>query len=175
MHSLAGRLPGMRYRSLLLLPLLGLSCLGMGTKTLPFTIRFYTETSAQDSDSFSAQVTLLNGQLATIDGVAAISEKDVQAIYPVALPDGTAQCALFLDDHGTIALDSLSVAKRGTLLIATIDGQQVADIRIDQRVSDGIVTIPSGITTDEMKQMLKAYPVVGKKKLKRKDVYSAGL
>jgi len=35
------------------------------------------------------------------------------------------------------------VAKKGTLLIASINGRQVADITIDQRVSDGVVTIPA--------------------------------
>jgi hypothetical protein len=164
----------MRHRFFLIL-LLALCCLGMAKKKPAFSIRFYTETSSNDSDTFAAPVTLLNGKPTYVDQIAAISERDIVAIYPFAVADGSGGCTFKLDDHGTISLDTLSVAKRGTQLIAVIDGQQIADILIDQRVSDGIVTIPGGITTDEMKKMLKKYPVIGgKRKMKKKDVYSAG-
>ena len=165
----------MRSRFLLILPL-ALCCLGMGKKMPDFTVRFYTQTSPNDSDTFATPVTLLNGQKTYVDDIAALSEHDVLAIYPFPVADGSGGCAFKLDDHGTIGLDTLSVAKKGTLLIAAINGRQVADIMIDRRVSDGIVTIPGGIDTDEMKQMLKKFPVIGgKKKAKRKDVYSQGL
>jgi len=169
----------MRHRFLLLLLLvLGLCCLGMGKKEPALNIRFYTETAQGDTDSFAVPVTLLNGQKAYIDQVSSISERDIVAVYPFPVADGSGGCALKLDDHGTMSLDSLSVAKKGTILIATINGRQVADILIDQRVSDGVVTIPSGLTTDEMKSVLKKYPVIGGKKAekkKKKDIYSIGL
>jgi len=164
----------MRQRFLLIL-LLGLCCLGMGKKKLPLSVRFYIQTSSQDSDTFAVPVTLLNGQQTYVDQIAVISEHDIIGIYPFAVADGSGGCAFKLDDHGTIGLDTVSMSKRGTLLIATIDGRQVADIMIDRRVSDGIVTIPSGITTDEMKEMLKKFYVIGgKKKPKKKDTFSAG-
>jgi hypothetical protein len=166
----------MRPRVLLIL-LLGLCSLGMGRKTLPFSIRFYTETTQGDSDSFSVPVTLLNGKQTYIDQIAAVSERDIVAIYPYAVADGSGGCAFKLDDHGTMSLDSLSMAKRGTLLIATINGRQVADLLIDQRVTDGLVTIPGGIQTDEMKVILKKYPLMGGKKAAKKEhrnVFSVG-
>jgi len=147
----------------------------MGPSKLPLSVRFYIQTSPNDSDSFAAPVTLLNGQQSAVDQIAVISEHDIVAIYPFTAQDGSGGCAFRLDDHGTMSLDSLSSQKRGTLLIATINGQQLADIEIDQRVSDGVVTIPSGITTDAMKMLLKRYPVLGKKKIKKKDVYSVGM
>jgi hypothetical protein len=174
MHSLAGRLPAMRHRFLLILAL-GLCCLGMGQKKLPLSIRFYSQTSANDTSSFSSNVTLLDGRQTTIDDIAEISERDIVAVYPFPVADGSGGLALMLNDHGTIALDSLSSAKRGTILIATVNGRQVADILVDKRVTDGIVTIPGGINTDEMRDILKRYPVIGKKKVKKKDVYSAGM
>jgi hypothetical protein len=159
---------------------LGLCCLGMGQKQLPITIRFYTQTSSNDTDSFSANVTLLNGSKTTVDDIAVISEHDIVAIYPFTAQDGSGGCAFKLDEHGTIGLDTVSTEKRGTLLIATINGRQISDIVIDKRVADGIVEIPNGITTDEMKVLLKKYPVLGgggpgTKKAKKKDVYSVGL
>ena len=177
MHSLAGRLHGMRYR---LLPIifLGLCCMGIGAKKMDVSVRFYTQASKIDSESFAVPVTLLNGKQTYLDEVAAISEHDIVAIYPFTAADGSGGCTFKLDDHGTIGLDTLSVSKKGGLLIATINGRQASDILIDQRVSDGIVTIANGITVDEMKQLLKRYPVIGgggKKKEKKKDVYSVGL
>ena len=164
----------MRYRSLLILAL-GVCCLGMGEKKLPLSIRFYSLTSPNDSDSFSTQVTLLNGRQGTVDDIAEISERDVVAIFPYTAADGSGGCSFQLDPHGTIALDSLSSAKRGSLLIETIDGRQIADILIDRRITDGIVTIPSGLTTDEMKDLLKHYPIIGGKgKKKKNDGYSSG-
>jgi len=149
----------------------------MGKKQPTLSIRFYTQTSQQDTDSFAAPVTLLNGQQTYIDQIASISDRDIVAVYPFPVADGSGGCAFKLDDHGQIALDSLSVEKRGTLLIATIGSRQVSDILIDQRVSDGVLTIPSGINTDEMKQILAKFPVMGAKKRqpKKKDIYSVGL
>jgi hypothetical protein len=167
----------MRHRFLLIL-VLGLCCLGMGKKKPVLNIRFYTQTTQGDTESFAVPVTLLSGQKAYIDQVASISERDVVAIYPFPVADGSGGCAFKLDDHGTMSLDSLSVAKKGSILIATVNGRQVADLTIDQRITDGIVTIPGGLTTDDMKQILQKYPVIGGKKAekkKKKDVYSIGL
>jgi hypothetical protein len=175
--SLDGTLARMRIRTLLVV-LLGLCCMGMGKKTPPLTIRFYTQTQKGDTESFSAPVKLLNGQDTYVDQVAAISERDIAGIYPYPVADGSGACAFQLDDHGTIALDTLSVAKRGTLLIAAIDGRQVADILIDKRVSTGVITIPGGISVDEMKLILKRFPAIGSRKAekkKKKDIYSIGL
>jgi hypothetical protein len=167
----------MRYR-LLPIILLGLCCMGIGQKKLDLSVRFYTQASKDDSENFAVPVTLLNGQQTYVDVIAAVSEHDIVAIYPFPVADGSGGCTFKLDDHGTIALETLSMTKRGTLLIGTINGRQVSNVLIDQRVSDGIVTIPNGITTDDMKQLLKRYPVLGgggKKKLKKKDGYSVGL
>ena len=169
----------MRYRFPIIL-LLGLCCLGMGTKKLPLSIRFYALAAQADTSSFSAPVVLLNGQQAYIDQIAVISERDIVAVYPSEVADGSGSCTLKLNEHGTMSLDSLSVDRRGSILIATINGRQVADIMIDKRVSDGIVTIPGGIQVDEMKTILKRYPLMGGAKAKKiekkkaRDIYGQG-
>ncbi len=167
MHSLAGRLRAMRPRFFLILAL-GFCCLGMGRKKPELDIRFYTETSENDSGAFATRVMLLNGRQAYLDQIAAISESDIAAIYPFPAPDGSAGCAFKLDTRGTIGLDTLSASKKGTLLVAAIDGRQVVDILIDRRVSDGILTIPNGITIDELRQMEARYPVIGGKNTLKK-------
>jgi hypothetical protein len=178
-NGIASRKTGgdMRYRLFLIL-MLGLCSLGMGRKQLPLAIRFYTQTTQGDTESFAAPLTLLNGQSAYVDQIANIAERDIVAVYPYEAADGSGGCAFRLDDHGTVALDSLSVEKKGTLLIAMINGRQAADLMIDRRITDGIVTIPSGITVDEMKMILKQFPIMGGKKATkkaRKDTYSLGL
>ena len=157
--------------------LLGLCCLGMGGKKLPLSIRFYTLTAQESTNTFSAPVTLLNGQQVSIDQIAVVSERDIVSVWPEEAADASGGCAFKLDDHGTAVLDSLSVEKRGSLLIATIDGRQVADILIDKRVSDGVLSILTGIQVDEMKKILKKYPLIGGKKAeqkKKKNIYSVG-
>lgn len=151
-------------RRLFLILLPGLCCLGMAKKKPELDIRFYTETSENDTGAFAAAVTLLTGKRTYLDQVAAISEHDIAGIYPFPAQDGSAGCSFKLDARGTIALDTLSVAKRGTYLVAVINGRQVVDILIDQRVSDGIVTIANGITLDEVKEMEKQFPIIGPKK-----------
>ena len=168
----------MRFRVLLPVLLLSVFCLGFGKKTPPLTIRFYTETSEQDTSSFAAVVVLLNGTPTHIDQVAVIAERDILAIYPFTAADGTMGCALKLDTHGTIALDSVTVAKRGSLLVSTINERQVADIMIDARVADGVITIPAGIQPAELKAMKDKFPILGqpeKKKGKGKSKYDDGL
>jgi hypothetical protein len=168
----------MRHRLLPIILLLGLCSLGMGKKELPLSIRFYTQTTQGDSDSFSAPVKMLNGKETYVDQVASISERDIAAVQPSVAADGSGACLIQLDDHGTMALDSLSVAKKGSLLLAFINAHQVLDILIDQRVSDGRLWISSGITTAEMKLILKKYPLIGGKKeakKQKKDIYSTGL
>jgi hypothetical protein len=167
----------MRYRLLPIL-LLGLCCLGFGRKELPLSIRFYTEAAAGDTDSFSVPVTLLNGRRTYVDMIANISERDIVAVWPYAVQDGSGACVFKLDDHGSMSLNSLSNEKRGTILIGVINGRQACDILIDKQVTDGVVTIPNGITTDEMKLILKRFPILGSKKAakkNKKDIYSIGL
>ena len=70
-----------------------------------------------------------------------------------------------------IALDTLTVAKRGTLLVATINERQVADILIDARVTDGIIDDSGRHPAAELEAMKKKFPILGqpsKKELKNK-------
>lgn len=164
----------MRYRFAIIL-VLGLCCLGMGRSKLPLTVRFYVQTNQGDTAAFNQPITLLNGEQSYIEAVPRIAEKDIAAVYPFPVADGSGGCGFKLDEHGAVMLDGLSVEKKGTLLIETINDRQVADVLIDQRVTNGVVSIPNGITVDEMKLILKHYPVLGgKKKPKKKDVLQHG-
>ncbi|MDP9291529.1 MAG: hypothetical protein M3O82_04090 [Verrucomicrobiota bacterium] len=142
-----------------------------GAKKQPkTTVRFFTESSVHDSAVFGNPVQLRNPDRVTyISKIPAISERDIAGVFPFPAADGTAGCAFQLDEHGTIMLDTLSVEKRGTTLLAMVNGRRVIDILIDKRVADGLVTIPRGLAALEIDQLVKAFPVIGGKKAPRKD------
>lgn len=151
----------MRFRLLLLLPLAFFST-AAAKKQPGVTVRFHTETNAHDTSSFAIPVTLkYPPREVYIDKLPAITEREIVAIYPFPAADGTMGCAFKLDDHGTIELDTLSVEKRGTSLVAVVNGRQVTDMQIDRRVSDGIVTIPNGLAPEEIMLFQRKYKLLG--------------
>lgn len=153
-----------------LLPLLALLFVAAAKKKEPeVTIRFHTEVRQHGGESFVVPVMLQNPPRRTfISKVPAISERDVVAIYPFPAPDGTMGCALKLDEHGRIALDTLSVESRSSALIGIVNGRQVVEMQIDKRVSDGILTIPSGILLPEIQQLEKKFRIMGQAQKKKK-------
>ncbi len=137
----------MRPLTRFLVPLLALTLLGSAKKEPAVTVRFHTEGNARDGETFTKPFTIgTPPREVFLSQVPAISEKDIVAIFPFAAADGTVGCAFKLDPHGRLSLDALSVEKRGGSLVAFINGAPVADILIDRRVPDGVVTIPRGLS-----------------------------
>ena len=67
---------------------------------------------------------------------------------------------LKLDEHGRLALDPLSIERRGSLLFVFINGRPITELRVDQRVSDGKIYIASGLTNAEIESMKKDWPLI---------------
>lgn len=138
--------------------LLALGLIAAGKKEPEVMVRFFTEANAKDTGSFSVPVMFQNPpRRGYISKIPNLSERDVRGIYLFPGNDGTIGCAFYLDEHGTVMLDTLSVEKRGTSLLAIVNGRQVIDMLIDRRVSDGIVTIPRGLTPEEGNLLKKAF------------------
>jgi len=141
-----------------LLPVLALFCIAGARKEPEVTVRFYTEVSGKESDSFSFPVQLhFPPRRGYITKIPNISERDITGIYLFQAADGSVGCSFLLDEHGKVALDTLSIEKRGTSLVALVNGRQAVDILIDRRVSDGIVTIPQGLTLPEAAMLKKTF------------------
>ena len=156
----------MRF-SRFLLPLLALSFLAAASKP-KLTIRFHTESHPSSGSSFSVSADLPDSAShVTISRVAEISENDVAAIFPFPAADGTMGCALKLDEHGRVVLDCLSQENRGALFIGFVNARPVIAMLIDRRVSDGIITIPRGLTPMEIAMMQKKFPTLGEKKAEK--------
>ncbi|MDD5350785.1 MAG: hypothetical protein PHQ12_11295 [Chthoniobacteraceae bacterium] len=147
-----------------LLPLLALALMA-GTSKPKVTIRFHTEAHSSSGSQFTVSATDPDSSRPiTLSKFAEISENDVVAIFPFPASDGTIGCSFRLDNHGRIALDSLSQEYHGTLLFAFVNARPVAAMLIDRRVADGVVTIPRGLRPEEIEAMRKAFPVLGEKK-----------
>ena len=93
-----------------------------------------------------------------------ISEQDVIAFYPYAAANGTYGALLQLDEHGRIALDTLSIERRGSFLFVFINGRPITELEIDKRVSDGKIYVPSGLTGADIALMKKDWRLIGQRK-----------
>jgi hypothetical protein len=121
------------------------------------TFRVHTEASASNGPVFSQQLQLF-GRKVTIEKVPTLSELDVTGvqIYPAA--DGSYGALFHLNAHGQLALDSLSVERRGSFLFVFINGRAITELQIDRRVSDGKIYIASGLTSNDIELLKKDWP-----------------
>jgi len=148
------------------LVILALFCMGMAQKPPAISVRFFAEANKRDSSTFSSPIALNNSEHTMyIEKIPAITERSFRSIYPFHSTDGTWGCSFKLDEKGTMDLEVVTTSQRGRLMLAFIltkeANHQVCEMLIDQRISDGIITIPSGITDSEMQQLMKVYPVMG--------------
>ncbi len=158
-------------RRFLLIPLLvvlGLASIAGAKKTPLVTIRFYAEVGESNGDTFGTTVPLLDGSSSIrVSKIATISEQDIAAFTPFQNADGSIGAYFYLDDHGQLLLETLSMEQRGKILIALVNGRHVADLLIDKRITDGVAVIPSGLTPQDLDSM--------RKKLKLRESHSAAV
>ena len=127
--------------------------------------RVHVEANPNDTASFSSSVrALYSGKTVAIERMPRLSEGDVAAFYPYEVGKGNFGALLQLDEHGRVALETLSIEKRGGLLFVIINGRPVAELQIDQRVSDGRIYIASGLVQADIDLMKKDWRLIGEKK-----------
>jgi hypothetical protein len=127
--------------------------------------RLHAQANAKDTGSFATSVhAKVSGKDVAIEKIPRISEQDVIAFYPYAAANGTYGALFQLDEHGRIALDALSIERRGTLLFVLINGRPITELEIDKRVSDGKIYIPSGLTSADIELMKKDWRMIGQRK-----------
>jgi hypothetical protein len=114
----------------------------------------HTEANANDGPVFSTQIrSQFSGKTAVIGKMPAISE------------NGRSVGALFeLDDHGRLALDTLSIEGRGRYLLIFVNDRQLAELQIDRRVPDGKVYLASGPTSNDIHLMKKEWRLTAPRK-----------
>ncbi|MDQ6624707.1 MAG: hypothetical protein M3Y69_01005 [Verrucomicrobiota bacterium] len=126
------------------------------------TLRVHLEANAHDSDVFSTQLrSATTGRNITIEKVPTISEFDVASFRAYPAADGTFGVLFQLNDHGKLALDTLSIDRRGTMLYLFVNGRPAAELQIDRRVADGKLYVPSGMTASDIELMKNDWPASG--------------
>jgi hypothetical protein len=129
------------------------------------TLRLHTGANANDGAVFSTQIRAqFSGRTAVIQKMPAISEQDVVAFQVYPATDGTWGALFHLNDHGRLALDTLSVERQGTLLFIFVNGRPTTELQIDRRVSDGKIYIASGLTSNDIELMKKEWRLIGPRK-----------
>lgn len=129
------------------------------------TLRAHVEANANDGPVFSTQLrSPATGRSIVIAKTPTISERDVVSFRPYPAADGSYGVLFNLSDHGKLALDTLSVEKRGTFLYVFINGRPAAELQIDRRVSDGKLYIASGLTLADVELMKKDWPLAAARK-----------
>ncbi|MGB8168656.1 MAG: hypothetical protein WCF18_14255 [Chthoniobacteraceae bacterium] len=150
----------------LLLPVIALCCLGMADRPPTVTVRFFAEANSRDGTSFSTPIKLGNPPRdAFLEKIAVVHERQIRAIYPFKTPDGTWGCTFKLDNDGRLGLEVVSTERRGTFLVGFLGtkkgSHRVCDIMIDRTVTDGIITMPKGLTDMEIAVLSKQFKVLG--------------
>ena len=126
------------------------------------TLRAHVEANAQDGPVFSSRLpSPRTGRDVFIAKVPAISELDVVAFRAYPAADGTYGVLFELNDHGKLALDTLSVERRGSSLFVFVNGRFLDELQIDRRVSDGKLYIPAGLTQNDVELMKKDWRRIG--------------
>jgi hypothetical protein len=131
------------------------------------TFRLHTQANPKDTEVFATSVhAQVSGRDVAIEKIPRISENDVVAFYPYAAANGTYGVLVQLDEHGRVALDALSIERRGSLVFVFINGRPITELEIDRRVSDGKIYIPSGLTSADIELMKKDWRMIGQRKRK---------
>ena len=138
---------------------------GMSQKPA-ISVRFHSEANPNDGPSFAIPVNLIyQRKQVYLSRVPDFSEKQIDKILPFPAKDGTWGCVFKLTPQGRIRLETMSAEIRGSSLVvfvATKSGQhQVADMIIDRPVTDGIISIPRGLTELEIAALKKQFSTLG--------------
>lgn len=122
------------------------------------SLRFHLEAKEVDTEKFATPIKLEYARReAFVSKIPALSEMDVQRIHAFTAEDGTYGCVFYLDNHGKLALDTLSIQNRREALVVFLNGRQVMDMLIDKRISDGVITIPFGLAGAEIEALQKVF------------------
>lgn len=128
-------------------------------------LRLHMEANLHDTNAFASSVRAkFSGREVAIEQMPRISERDVVAFYPYQAKDGTFGALFQLDDHGKVALEALSIERRGNLLFVFVNNRCVTQLQVDRRISDGKIYVASGLTEADIRLMKKEWRVIGQKK-----------
>lgn len=131
----------------------------------PLTVRIHSEATEHEGSQFVTQIELNNSKKKTyIRKVPVVTEREILAFYPLQMPDGSLGAYLLLDADGRNKLEQHTGSSRDTMVVALINGRVANSMRVDKKVTDGILYIPGGFLPEELVQLQAKYPTLGKEK-----------
>src|SRR5437763_6545721 len=93
------------------------------------TVRVHAQGNENDGSVFATPVTTpISGKNIFIEKIPAISEHDVSAYRPYSAANGSFGVLLQLDEHGRLALDTLSIERRGGTLLIFVNGRIITEL-----------------------------------------------
>ena len=129
------------------------------------TFRAHVEANAQDGPVFSTRLrSPATGREVIISKTPTISEQDVVAFQPYPASNGSYGVLFHLSDHGKLALDTLSVERRGSSLFVFVNNRFIDELQIDRRVSDGKLYVAAGFSARDVELMTKEWRRIGARK-----------
>jgi hypothetical protein len=132
------------------------------TKQNLVTVRFHPQIE-QGGGEFTKPAKLQHsGKPVLMGTMPLINERDIVSAMTFPASDGTAGAYFKLDSHGTNLVMQHTFSRRGTFVFVFFNGRQLGDLLIDRPVSDGIITIPSGLTMNDVELIAQAFPPIGK-------------
>jgi len=126
------------------------------------TLRVHAQANESSGPIFSTTLQFL-GRKVTIEKMPTVSEQDVTAVKTYRASDGTYGALFELDQHGRLALDSISIDRRGGRLFIFVNGRPMTEMQVDRRVSDGKIYLASGLTANDIRLLLTDWPPRQKK------------
>jgi hypothetical protein len=132
-------------------------------KPAPVSIRLFGEGNENEGPTFVTPVELTNPQKRVfLSKVPIVTERDIAAFYPFPGRDGMIGAYFRLEPHGSDKLEQFTTEDRGKLGVIMINGRVSAAMKIDQRVTDGILYVPGGFLPNEVLLLEAKYPVIGR-------------
>jgi len=122
-------------------------------------VRFLLTADPRDGATFVTTLTW-QGRPVVVSRVPVFSEREIVSIFPFTAEDGTFGCALQLNDSGRVALQTITVAHRGGRAFILVGGRVITPLALDRIVSDGIVTIPFGLTEADIRGLGKSFRIM---------------
>lgn len=153
-----------RFWILLLVPMAALALTAGNKKSPPLTISFHCEANAKDSDVFSTQMNVGNPpRQLHLEKLPTITEREIKMFYPFPAQDnsGTMGAYFMVDNHGKNLVHAATTQHRNGYMVPVINGRPVSLLLISKPIDSGILTIPSGLTPEEISQIAQKFPIYG--------------
>src|SRR5438045_9439083 len=116
--------------------ILALFAVSVAGKDRHCIFRVHAEANPNDTAVFSSSVrALFSGKQVAVERIPRLSERDVVAFYPYLASDGTYGALLKLNEHGRIALATLSVERPGTMLSVLINARPTTELQTHRRAT----------------------------------------